>query len=146
MFTDYRCPNCRIDAAALDGFAAGHPGVRIVFKDWPVLGPQSVAAARVALAAQRQGLYRPVHAALMAAPSLDEAGVRAAAVGAGADWPRLVADLVAHGGEIDARLARIGREAAALGLPGTPAYVAGGRRAAGRIGEAGLVRLTVAGR
>jgi len=126
VFTDYQCPICRATHPALERLLRADARVRVLFKDWPVLGPASHLAARYALAAQRQGRYREMHAALMASPvPLDEAAIEVAAHKAGADWPRLVADLARDGAAIDAQLDRQGFEAWSLGLKGTPDYLIG---------------------
>lgn len=141
VYTDYRCPVCRSDAKALERLARRERGLRVIYKDWPILGPDSVTAARAALAAAYQGKYGPMHRALMAAPRLDEAGIASAMMDAGVDADRLHADLVAHGPAIDALLAAHGREALALGLPGTPGYLANRFLAVGAMGNRGFSRL-----
>ena len=65
VFTDYQCPICRATEPALDRALAEDPRVRVIYKDWPILGERSRTAARAALAAQRQGRYRELHAAMM---------------------------------------------------------------------------------
>jgi protein-disulfide isomerase len=99
--------------------------VRLVYRDWPIFGAVSERAARLALASDYQGIYPDVHDALMHAGSLDDATVRLAVEQAGGDWARLLVDLAAHRGAIDAHLARNAAHAQALGLEGTPGYLAG---------------------
>lgn len=126
VFTDYLCAICRGADPALDRVRAADPKIRVVYKDWPLFGERSRYASRVALAADRQGKYLAVHNALMRTRrSLDPAAVEAVAVAAGADWPRLQADLRAHGKDVDAQLARHASEAWSIGLEGTPAYLVG---------------------
>ena len=126
VFTDYLCAICRGADPSLDRVRAADPKVRVVYKDWPLFGERSRYASRVALAADRQGKYLAVHNALMRTRrSLDPAAVEAVAVAAGADWPRLQADLRAHGKDVDAQLARHASEAWSIGLEGTPAYLVG---------------------
>jgi len=126
VFTDYQCPICRVTHPALERLLRADPRVRVLFKDWPLLGPGSHLAARYALAAQRQGRYREMHDALMASPlPLDAAAMEAAAQRAGVDWPRLVADLARDSAAIDAQLDRQGFQAWSLGLKGTPDYLVG---------------------
>jgi protein-disulfide isomerase len=122
VFTDYQCPICKTTDPALDRLLAADPTVRVVWKDWPIRGPNSDYAARVALAADRQGRYQQVHAALMAARgALGPARIDDIARSAGAD-PDLAAR---HAREIDAQLARHRTQAFGLGLQGTPAYLVG---------------------
>lgn len=141
VYTDYRCPICRGDAPALARLAAREKRVRVLYKDWPVLGPESLAGARIALAAAYQGRYAEAHRALMAAPRLDEAGMARALTEAGVDWERARADLALHGAAIDMLLAEHDREARALRLPGTPAYLANRFLAVGRMGDSGFSRI-----
>ena len=139
VFTDYRCPACRRSAAALDAAVARDGRVRVVYRDWPIFGPASVRAARVALAAARQGIYPRLHTALMAEPRrLDPVVLRANVEQAGGDWQRLLRDLATHSGEIDAQLDRNRRDAQGLGLPGTPAYLIGPILVIGALNRAGF--------
>lgn len=120
VFTDYQCPICKATDPALDRLLAADPTVRVVWKDWPIRGPQSDLAARTALAAHAQGRYRQVHAALMAARGpLGPERIAAIARTAGAD-PGLAATAA-----IDAQLDRHAAQAFGLGLQGTPAYLVG---------------------
>lgn len=123
-FFDYRCPYCKAMAKdLLDAIEAdGH--VRIVFKDFPILGPQSVYAAQAALAAQLQGKYRDFHLAMMTHKGqLDDATVMALAEKVGLDTARLktdmeapaVAEAITHNYDL----------AEALNIRGTPAFVIG---------------------
>jgi protein-disulfide isomerase len=141
VFTDYQCPICRATEPALDRVLARDPKVRVIYKDWPILGERSRAAARAALAAQRQGRYRQLHAAMMASRRpLDPAAIADLARQAGLDEPRLRADLVRDGPAIDAQLARHAAQAWSLGLQGTPAYLVGPYLVQGRMGHAALRR------
>lgn len=125
VFTDYQCPLCRRADPAFRSAAARDGNLRVVYKDWPIFGESSEKAARGALAAHRQGLYLPVHRALMRAPAVDEAALRRAVEDAGGDWRRLQADLVRHAPAIARDLALNGEEAFSLGLAGTPGYLVG---------------------
>jgi protein-disulfide isomerase len=120
VFTDYQCPICKATDPALGRLIAADPTVRVVWKDWPIRGPLSDYAARVALAAHRQGRYAHVHAALMdARGQLSPQRIDAIARAAGAD-----PDLAGARG-IDVQLARHKTQAFGLGLSGTPAYLVG---------------------
>lgn len=126
IFTDYRCGICQATAPALDRLLAKDPGVRVIFKDWPIRGAGSTMAAHAALAADRQGRYRAFHTALMASRGpLDPARIERIASGAGVDVARLRADQIAHAPEIDTQLRRHAFQAFGLGLVGTPAYLVG---------------------
>jgi protein-disulfide isomerase len=141
VFTDYQCPICKRTDPALDELLEADPSVRVIWKDWPIRGPMSDFAARTALAAERQGMYREVHAALMAARGpLDPGRIDALAAAAGADPARLAADRAAYARQIDAQLARHRLQAFGLGLTGTPAYLVGPFRIEGGLEGAGLRR------
>jgi protein-disulfide isomerase len=102
------------------------PGVTVIYKDWPIFGPISLRAARVALAADRQSIYPQVHRALMRERRmLEPAVLRQAVEGAGGRWGQIEQDLSTHGHAIEAVLARTAREAFALNLAGTPAFLIG---------------------
>jgi protein-disulfide isomerase len=95
-----------------------------VFKEFAILGPTSDFAARVALAAQKQGEYLPVHQALMRAEQpLTEDKVFQAAAGAGADLTRLKRDMADP--SVDAEITRTRNLAETLGITGTPGFVVG---------------------
>ena len=81
-FYDPRCPYCRAMRPVVARLLAADPGVRLVYKDIPVLGPDSRLDARALLAAQRQGGYLPMQAAEMAARRTPDRGVAAPAGGA----------------------------------------------------------------
>jgi protein-disulfide isomerase len=125
-FFDYRCPFCRAMQPRLQRLMAADPRIRLVLKEWPLLGAQSVHAARVAIAASWQGKYGAVHDALLdLRGGMDEAQVRDAIAAVGVDMARLDRDMAAGGARIDAVLARDADEAKQLGLSGTPGFVTG---------------------
>lgn len=139
-FTDYQCPACKRAHPALEQAAASDGAVRLSYRDWPIFGPRSVRAARVALAAAAQGVYPAVHARLMGeARPLDGAVVRAAVERSGGDWAEVLARLERDGAKIDALLAETARAAFQLGIAGTPAYLIGAILVVGALDEAGFV-------
>lgn len=128
MYGDYNCGYCKRMEPVLADALKTDSRLAVVHKDWPIFGEVSEHAARVALAATYQGQYEAVHCAFMLSPTRlsDKPMVDAVAKQAGVDWPRLARDLKAHGGEIDAILARNEREAALLQFQGTPGLVING--------------------
>ena len=141
LFTDYQCPACRLSDGAMRHALAEDPDVRLVYRDLPVFGPESEAAARVALAARYQGLYAPVHAALMRGPARTDAMARRRAVEqAGGNWARLQADLATHRAAIEAELARTRHDAMTIGARGTPTYLIGRRRIEGALSQRQFAR------
>lgn len=125
-FTDYRCPACRYAAPRLDQAVEKDGRVRLVYRDWPIFGPQSEEAARLALAAHYQGRYVAMHKTLMASRAdFTSATIMQVAAGVGIDLQRLGTDLKTHADLISQRLARNRLDAARLSLPGTPGYMIG---------------------
>jgi protein-disulfide isomerase len=131
-FFDYRCPYCRRMVPVVKALLAEDRGVRLVYKEFPILGEDSVLAARAALAAHRQGKYAEAHDRLMAEPEpLTRAAIVATLAKIGLDGERLRTDMDAP--EI---VTLIGREfalARALGIEGTPAFVVGGELVVGAV-------------
>lgn len=147
VITDYRCPACRGADAALHAAAARDGHVRIVYVDWPILGSASERAARVALAADRQGIYPALHRRLMAERrALTDPVLAQAVEAAGGDWTRILADLHDHAAAIDGRLAQNATAAFTLGIAGTPAYLAGSVLVLGAQDERGFTRAFAEGR
>lgn len=125
VFTDFNCPACRRAHPEMMAAVNADGGVRLRFLDWPVFGTDSRAAARTALAADSQGLYMPVHAALMQGGRADAPAAEAALVAAGGNLDRLCATLGAEGPAIEGRLSRNAFHAFSLGLKGTPSHLVG---------------------
>jgi len=140
MFTDYQCPSCRMADPALRAAIAHDGNVRLVYRDWPVFGERSERAAKVALAAHRQGVYAALHHRLMTSASLDDPALRIAVEEVGGNWEQLEADLLTDGPEIADQLARTSRDAFALGLAGTPGYLIGPLLVEGALTEREFLR------
>lgn len=142
VFTDYQCPACKLADPEMNMAVAGDGRVRVVYRDLPIFGPLSERAARVAIAADRQGIYPAVHRRLMAEGRRpDDAVLEEAVRAAGGDWLRLQDDLRAHAAEIDEQIARNRTDAFALGIRGTPGYLAGTRLVIGALDTAGFEKL-----
>lgn len=123
-FFDYRCPYCKAVVPQIAELLEEDAEIRFVYKEWPILGEESVFAARVALAARNQGKYLEIHDRLMTMSSqLDEERVLGAARYLGLDLEKLRVDMEAE--EIMDALGRNAELAAALGITGTPAFVIG---------------------
>ena len=106
--------------------------VRLVLKDWPILGPVSVTAARMALASKYQDKFLAAHDALIGVNSrLTEPRIRELLAGAGVDVDRLDRDLATNAKAIDAILARNNDQATAFGFNGTPSFIVGKFRVPG---------------
>jgi protein-disulfide isomerase len=123
-FFDYRCSVCKRVHPIVAELMRTDKKIRRVYKEWPILGSESVFAARAALASRRQGKYFVFHNALMeASRSLTPALVMTIAKKVGIDGKRLRRDMKSP--EIDAILKRNFALADALKLRGTPSFVIG---------------------
>ena len=133
-YFDFNCPYCRKVEPELRQVVQDDGKVKLVYKDWPVLGPVSVAAARLALAAKYQDKYIAAHEALMGTASkLTEPRIRELLAGAGIDVDRAAKDLETNAKAIDAILARNNDQATAFGFKGTPAFIIGKFRVPGAL-------------
>ena len=131
-FFDYRCGYCKRSLDVLMTALDEDPNLRVVFKEFPILSPQSRRAAMAALAAERQGAYLALHTALMGARgTFDDDQIFDIAREVGLDAERLAADMEAP--EIGARLDEVAALASALDIAGTPAFVIGGEVLRGAI-------------
>jgi protein-disulfide isomerase len=129
---DYNCPYCRKLEPELRQVVQDDGKVRLVLKDWPILGPVSKVAARMALAARYQDKFLVAHEAMMAVNSrITEPRIAELLSGAGLDMDRLKKDLDANAPAIDAVLARNNDQAEAFGFNGTPAFIVGKYRVPG---------------
>lgn len=136
VFADYQCPACKLAAPALAAAVRQDGRVRVIYKDWPIFGPMSDRAARVAVASAHQGIYPALHTNLMQERrKLGDAVLQANVEAAGGNWRMLEQDLRTHRKAIDRRIARNGAEAFALSLEGTPAYLVGTILVVGAIDE-----------
>ncbi len=131
-YFDYQCPYCRKIEPELRQVVQDDGKVRLVLKDWPILGEVSVIAARMALASKFQDKYIQAHEALIGVNSkLTEPRIRELLAGAGVDIDRLNRDLVTNAKAIDAILARNSDQATAFGFKGTPSFIVGKFRVPG---------------
>ena len=97
--------------------------VRLVYREWPILGEGSTFAARAAVASRKQGRYEEVHIALMKLGRSTEATVTAARTNLGLDMDRLRIDMKSS--EIDRHIALSMKLTQNLGFIGTPSFVIG---------------------
>lgn len=133
VFTDYRCPYCKVLNARLLALADAAPDqMRLHVHEWPALGPVSERMARIALAARAQGAWRAMHDLLSATPFIPSDGwIGQAAEKLSISASRLVADM--HGPKVDRALAETSALAALFGFEGTPGVVIGRNVAAGAL-------------
>jgi len=139
-FYDYACGYCRASLPHVDRLLAEDKGLRVVFRELPILGPESVSAARLALAASKAGRFGAFHDALYAAgnPSTETLAIAAKAAG--------VAATPVESPEYEAELKRNFELAGQLGATGTPLFVVGDRVINAAIGYDGLKKAIAAAR
>jgi protein-disulfide isomerase len=131
-YFDYNCPYCRKLEPELEQVIYDDGKVRMIWKDWPILGPVSVIATKMALASKYQGKYVKAHEALMGVSSrLTEPRIKDLLSGAGVDMDRLKRDLDTNAKAISAIVARNNAQATAFGFKGTPSFIVGKFRVPG---------------
>jgi protein-disulfide isomerase len=131
-FLDYRCPYCKAMHKPIADMIAADGNVRVVIKEFPILGDDSLFAARAALAAGKQGKYSEMHDALMTFKGkLTAQDVETTAALLGMDVAKLKEDMAAP--EVDQELQQNYNLAESLGINGTPAFVIGGALIPGAI-------------
>ena len=140
-FFDYNCGYCKRALSDLLNLMKEDPKLRVVLKEFPVLGPGSVEAAQVAVAVRMQDpsgkKYLEFHQKLLGGRGqADRAHALAAAKEVGLDMARLEKDMA--GDETKATIEENMRVAEALGLNGTPSYVVGEEVVVGAVGLAAL--------
>jgi protein-disulfide isomerase len=123
-FFDYNCPYCRQVASVVTKAEESDPKLRIAYKEFPILGPNSIFAAKAALAANKQGKYVAFHRALYEVRgAVDSGKAREVAAAVGLDMDRFNADM--EDPAIQAAIAKNFALAQALRITGTPGFVVG---------------------
>ena len=127
-FYDYACPYCKASNPALDRLLHEDKGLRVVYRDLPILGPDSVTAARLSLEASRLGRFAKFHDTLWATgrPAPDTNATAAQAAG--------ISPQPKDDPGIDAELKKNFQIAGQLGATGTPLFVIGDRVMNGAVG------------
>jgi protein-disulfide isomerase len=140
QFFDYNCGFCRSSMADIDKLIAADKRVRVVYREFPVLGPDSTRAALVSLAAAKAGKYAAFHRAVYAAGQPEPRAVERIAKGLGIDIA-FAADPAAQA-ELDANFGL----ARPLGMSGTPSWVIGDKVLSGAVGYDALKEAVAAAR
>jgi protein-disulfide isomerase len=127
-FFDYACPYCKASNPYVDRLLQEDKGLRIVYRELPILGPDSVTAARLSLAASGAGRFAQFHDTLWAAgrPAPDTIAKASQAAG--------IAPTPTNDPAIEAELKRNFQLAGQLGATGTPLFVIGDRVMNGAVG------------
>ena len=139
-FFDYNCPYCRRVKPEMEALLASDTNVRVVYREWPILGEGSVFAARAALASRNQGKYEEFHWAMMGMKErAQEASVIQIAEDIGLDVARLRRDMDAP--EVQEHIQTSMRLSQSLGFNGTPSFVIGDSLAPGLITADQMIEL-----
>ena len=139
-FFDYACPYCKASNPFVEQLLKEDKGLRVVYRELPILGPQSVAAARLSLAASKAGKFRQFHDALWAAGRPGPETLAIASKAAGLQTP------VVPGADAEAELNRNFKLAGALGATGTPLFVVGNKVMNAAVGYDALKKAIAAAR
>jgi thiol-disulfide isomerase/thioredoxin len=120
-FFDYACPYCKASNPAIDRLLQEDKGLRVVYRELPILGDNSVAAARLSLAASKAGRFAKFHDTLWAAgrPAPETIALASSAAG--------IPPQPAKDPAVEAELRRNFQLAGQLGATGTPLFVVGDR-------------------
>ena len=139
-FFDYNCGYCKRALSDLVNLMKAEPELRVVLKDFPVLGPNSLEAAQVASAARKQitgDKFFEFHQKLLTTHGpVGREQALAVAKELGLDMDRLQKDM--KDPSIHAGVEEIMKMADALALTGTPSYVVGDEAVVGAVGLAEL--------
>jgi protein-disulfide isomerase len=139
-FYDYACGYCRVSNPDIERLLKEDKGLRVVYREFPILGPESVAAARVSLAASKAGKFAQYHDALYAAGRPGPETIAKAANAAGV--PARPTEDPAQEAELRANMTL----ASQLGATGTPLFVIGDRVINAAVGYEGLKEAVEAAR
>jgi protein-disulfide isomerase len=140
-FFDYNCGYCKRAMTDMIDLMKADPKLKVVLKEFPVLGPGSMEAAQVAVAVRMQDpggkKYLDFHQKLLGGKGqADKARAMAAAKEAGLDMGKLEKDLASQ--EVRATIEENFKLAESMGMNGTPSYVIGKQVVVGAIGREGL--------
>ncbi len=142
-FFDYRCPYCRAAFPMVRELLERDGNVRFVYKEWPILGPDSDFAARIALAVHRTApdRYEAFHARMYESERVDRETVLAVVAELGLD-PVEIERRALEDPAIEAEIREVAELADSLGISGTPAFVVGDHLIPG-LPEAGMLERLV---
>lgn len=138
-FFDYRCGFCKRARPEVLALLERDSGVRLVLKEFPILGPESEIASRAAIAARQQNKYWEFHKKLMAEKSLDETRIFSIAAESGLEVERLRTDMAAPA--VTEEIDRNRELAEKIGIDGTPTFVVGSQMIPGVMTTDDIVKL-----
>jgi protein-disulfide isomerase len=139
-FYDFACPYCKASNPVVDRLVKEDQGLRVVYREMPILGPDSVTASRAALHASKAGRFHQFHDALWEAgrPSPETIGKATAAAG--------IVLPAASDPAVEAELNRNMQLAGQLGATGTPLFIVGNKVMNGAVGYDALKQAIAAAR
>ena len=132
-FTDYACPYCRMSVPDVKELIAENPDLKVVIREEAVISPNSINAARMALAAADQGRYAEFHNAMFAKDGPSAQNIVAAAREAGVDITQARADIAS--GKYEEELRNNTQMGQTIGFSGTPSWVIGKEAFSGAVGK-----------
>jgi protein-disulfide isomerase len=131
QFFDYACGYCRQSNADVERLLREDPRLKVVWREYPVLGPASISAAQVSLAAARQGRFRQFHERMFALGRPTDALLQQAAQEAGVQ-------LEPESAEMRAELGRNQQMGRTIEAQGTPTFIVGDEVLHGAVGYEAL--------
>lgn len=147
-FFDYNCSFCKRVFPDVKQLESEDPNLRMVWKEYPILASRaatSLTAAKVAMAADRQGKYMEVHNALMASRSLgSDEQIFKIVEGVGLDMDKLKEDM--NSPEVKAYIAETLQLGDALKFQGTPTFVINGAVIGGAVPKQFILAVIAAAR
>ena len=127
-FFDYACPYCKASNPAVDRLIKEDEGLRVVYRELPILGPDSLTAARLSLAASKLGRFNQFHDTLWSAGRPAPETIATASQAAG------IAPQPNQDPAVEAELKQNFQLAGQLGATGTPLFIVGNRVLSGAVG------------
>lgn len=143
-FSDFACGYCRQSVADVEALIAQNKDLKVVMREFPILSPASVDAAKMALAAAEQGKFAAFHKAMFAAGRPSAQTIEQAAKQAGLDLPR--ARKFAASPVVEAEIGRNHAIGERMGFNGTPSWVIGNQAFSGAVGKRTLADAVAAAR
>jgi protein-disulfide isomerase len=127
-FFDYACPYCKASNPVVDRLLKEDKGLRVVYRELPILGPDSLTAARLSLSASKLGRFNQFHDTLWNAGRPAPETIATASQAAG------IAARPNEDSAVEAELKQNFQLAGQLGATGTPLFVVGNRVLSGAVG------------
>ena len=135
-FSDYNCGFCRSSVADVARLVGEDKGIKLIYREVPILAPSSKDAALWALAAAKQGKHAAFHSAMFSGGRPDATTIRAAAIRAGMDLATAENFIKTKEavGELQNNVAMMRQ----IGFSGTPTFIIGDQIIEGALGHDAL--------